>query len=76
MGAFNVKDFNPLIYPPNTGILGIGSLHYGFIYKENYLEIKPIITLSLTFDHRVVDGVYASKFLQRIKQIIEEGNFG
>jgi len=75
LGAFNVRYFNPLIYPPNTGILGIGSLHYDFIYKENHLEIKPIITLSLTFDHRVVDGVYASKFLQKIKQIIEEGNF-
>jgi len=75
LGAYNVSSFNPLIYPPNTAILGIGTIEYKIFNEGSYFSIKPTITLSLTFDHRVADGMQAAKFLNKIKEIIENGEF-
>lgn len=67
LGMFNIDFFTPIINPPESGILGVGR-----IIKETS-EDKTIYTayLSLSFDHRVTDGVPAAKFLETLAQIIE-----
>jgi len=75
LGVYSVRDFTPIVFPGNSAILGIGSVHYEIINKNGKFEIVPVITLSLTFDHRIINGAYAAKFLQTIKEIIEEGKF-
>ncbi len=76
LGPFGILSFNPLIYPSNSAILGIGTVHHIVEFLEDSFIITPAIIMSLSFDHRIVDGVYAARFLNEIKKIIENGDFG
>jgi len=63
--------FAPIINPPETAILGVGRANPKPIAIEGAIAVRPIMTLTLVFDHRVIDGMYATKFLQRIKELIQ-----
>ncbi|MBS7658361.1 MAG: dihydrolipoamide acetyltransferase family protein [Candidatus Bathyarchaeia archaeon] len=71
LGLYDVEVFIPIINPPQTGILGIGKIKKKPIVINDQILIKPIAILTLVFDHRVVDGVPAAKFLQKIKNLLE-----
>ncbi|UCB44729.1 MAG: 2-oxo acid dehydrogenase subunit E2 [Spirochaetota bacterium] len=71
LGTFGVDAFTPLINPPECAILGIGKILKRAWVVNEQIEIRPIATFSLTFDHRIVDGAQAARFLQRIKEILE-----
>jgi pyruvate dehydrogenase E2 component (dihydrolipoamide acetyltransferase) len=72
LGMVGVDSFNPIINPPEAGILGIGR----FVEKEVLKEGKEFrgysAIFSLTFDHRVIDGAPAARFLQRLSKLILE----
>ncbi|MFD6210188.1 dihydrolipoamide acetyltransferase family protein [Peribacillus sp. NPDC060253] len=72
LGAFGVEHFTPILNTPETGILGIGSAFDTPLYIGDELERRTFLPLSLTFDHRVLDGAPASAFLQTIKRYLEE----
>ncbi len=72
LGAKDVKFFIPIINPPQSAILGVGTLTHSLAVVENKLCAKPTIHISLVFDHRVVDGVPASEFLGKIKKKLED----
>ncbi|MBK5483024.1 2-oxo acid dehydrogenase subunit E2 [Peribacillus sp. TH16] len=72
LGAYGVEHFTPILNTPETGILGIGSAYDTPLFIEDTLERRTILPLSLTFDHRVLDGAPASAFLQTIKRYLEE----
>ena len=72
LGAFGVRTGAPIVVPPSVGTLFIGSAHREMITdgkKKN--ETAQVITLSLTFDHRVVNGAGAANFVHEIKELIE-----
>ncbi|MBS7655721.1 2-oxo acid dehydrogenase subunit E2 [Candidatus Bathyarchaeota archaeon] len=72
LGAYDVEIFIPIINPPQTAILGVGKIENKPIpVNGDKILIKPIAVLTLVFDHRVVDGVPAAKFLQEIKRLLE-----
>jgi len=72
LGMFgDVILFAPIINPPETAILGIGRASPKPIAIEGAIAVRPMATFTLVFDHRVIDGVYATKFLQRIKELIQ-----
>ena len=72
LGMFEVEAFTPIINLPEAAILGVGRLAKKPIALEDgAVVVRPMLTLSLSFDHRVVDGAPAARFLQRIKQLIE-----
>ncbi len=71
LGMFEVDAFTPILNPPEAAILGVGRLHRRPVAVGDRVEIRPTMVLSLTFDHRVVDGAPAAQFLQRIKHILE-----
>jgi len=72
LGAYDVEIFIPIINPPQTAILGVGKIEKKpIVVNEEKILIKPIAVLTLVFDHRVVDGVPAAKFLQEIKRLLE-----
>ncbi len=71
LGAYGVEQFTPVLNPPETGILGIGMIKDMPVYIGNTLERRSILPLSLTFDHRVLDGAPAAKFLQTVKNMLE-----
>ena len=72
LGAYGVEHFTPVLNPPETGILGVGAVYDTPTYIGENLERRSILPLSLTFDHRVLDGAPAAAFLQTVKQYLEE----
>lgn len=71
LGSYGVETFTPLINPPETAILGVGRIADKPVVVGDQITIRPVASLSLSFDHRVIDGALAARFLQRLKQIIE-----
>jgi len=71
LGMYDVDFFTPIINPPEAAILGIGKIIEKPVAVNAKIEIKPVLMLSLSYDHRIVDGAPAAQFLQRIKQQIE-----
>ncbi|GAA3324485.1 hypothetical protein GCM10020331_052540 [Ectobacillus funiculus] len=72
LGAYGVEHFTPILNPPEAGILGVGAAYDKPVYKGEELQRRTIMPLSLTFDHRVLDGAPAAAFLQAVKQYLEE----
>ena len=72
LGAYGVEYFTPVLNPPETGILGVGATEYVPMYKGDELQKRNLLPLSLTFDHRVLDGAPAANFLGTIKQYLEQ----
>lgn len=72
LGAYGVEHFTPILNPPEAGILGIGTMYDTPVYREDELCKGTILPLSLTFDHRVLDGAPASAFLSTVKAHLEE----
>ena len=71
LGAFGVKAGAPIVVPPSVGTLFIGTAHRELIPNGKKNESAEVITLSLTFDHRVVNGAGAASFANEIKKQIE-----
>jgi 2-oxoisovalerate dehydrogenase E1 component len=71
LGAFGVKAGAPIVVPPSVGTLFVGVAHRELIPNKNKNESAEVITLSLTFDHRVVNGAGAAAFANEIKKQIE-----
>ncbi len=72
LGAYGVEYFTPVLNPPETGILGVGATEDVPMYKGDDLQRRNVLPLSLTFDHRVLDGAPAANFLGTIKQYLEQ----
>jgi pyruvate dehydrogenase E2 component (dihydrolipoamide acetyltransferase) len=71
LGGLDVDGFTPIINPPHAAILGVGRIVDKPVARDGAVVIRPMITLSLSFDHRIVDGAPAARFLQRLKQLVE-----
>ena len=71
LGAFGITSFTPIINPPQTGILGVCNIEYKVRMKNGQPEFYPAINLSLTYDHRAMDGAPASRFLQALGRNLE-----
>jgi pyruvate dehydrogenase E2 component (dihydrolipoamide acetyltransferase) len=71
LGMYGVETFTPIINPPETAILGVGAIVDKPVIIKRKVEARPLINLTLSFDHRVLNGAPAARFLQRLKQILE-----
>ncbi len=71
LGPMDVDAFTPVLNPPECAILGIGRIQPKPAVFEDEVTVRQMVTLSLTFDHRLNDGAPAARFLQRIKQLLE-----
>ncbi|KUF30498.1 branched-chain alpha-keto acid dehydrogenase subunit E2 [Bacillus cereus] len=72
LGSFGIEYFTPVLNTPETGILGIGAIEHVPVYKGKKIKKGSMLPLSLTFDHRVLDGAPAAAFLRTIKHYLEE----
>ena len=75
LGAFGVRAAAPIVVPPSVGTLFVGSAHYELSPNGKKAQSVEVITLSLTFDHRVVNGAGAANFVHEIKEQIEGFEF-
>ena len=72
LGALGVDAFTPVINPPECAILGVGRIVPKPAVVDGEIAVRQMMTLSITFDHRLNDGAPAARFLQRISQLIEQ----
>ncbi len=70
LGAFGIESFTPILNPPQAGILGAGAIHLKAVAEDGGVAFLPHISLSLTIDHQVLDGVPAARFLQDLAQCL------
>lgn len=71
LGMFGVRDFTPIINPPQCAILGVGEMKDKPCVYDGQIIVKPMMALSLTFDHRIVDGAQGAIFIRRVKELLE-----
>ena len=71
LGMYGVKSFVPIINQPNTAILGVSATVQKPVVFNGEVTVRPIMTLTLTADHRVVDGLEGAKFMKTLKEAIE-----
>ena len=71
LGMFDVDSFNAIINPPQAAILAVGRIVDKVVPVDGLPAVRPILTLNLSFDHRVVDGVRGAKFLKTLSNLIE-----
>lgn len=71
LGMYDITHFNPIINQPNSAILGVNTIVEKLAKEDGKIITKPMMTLSLTVDHRVIDGVIGAKFLQELKYFLE-----
>jgi pyruvate dehydrogenase E2 component (dihydrolipoamide acetyltransferase) len=67
-----VEASTPIINPPECAILGVGRIALRPAAFEGELCLRQTVTLSLTYDHRAIDGAPAARFLERVKQLVEQ----
>ena len=71
LGAFGIDAFTPIINPPECAVLGVGRIERRPVMDGERVIGRELLTLSLTFDHRIVDGAPAARFLQTLAKCIE-----
>ena len=72
LGMYEVDAFTPIINLPEAAILGVGQITQKMVIKSGEAVIRDMVNLSLVFDHRLVDGAPAARFLQYIKHLVED----
>ncbi len=71
LGMFGIDSFTPIINPPECAILGVGRINRQAVAIGENIAIRQMVWLSLSFDHRLVDGAPAARFLRRVVQLVE-----
>ncbi|HSJ53409.1 MAG TPA: dihydrolipoamide acetyltransferase family protein [Anaerolineae bacterium] len=71
LGMYDVDIFTPIINLPEAAILGLGRIQPKPVVRDGQVVVRQMWCLSLSFDHRLVDGAPAARFLQRIKRLVE-----
>jgi pyruvate dehydrogenase E2 component (dihydrolipoamide acetyltransferase) len=72
LGMFGVEDFTAIINPPDACILAVGGIKETVIVKNGQMQVGNVMKVTLSCDHRVVDGALAAGFLQTLKGLLED----
>ena len=71
-GVYGSLLSTPILNPPQVGILGLHKIENRAVPVEGKVEIRPMMYLALSYDHRIVDGTEAVQFLVRVKELVED----
>jgi len=72
LGMYNVDAFHAIVNPPQAGILAVGRLADRVVAIDGQPAVRPTLTLTLSCDHRAIDGARAARFLDELATLIEE----
>jgi pyruvate dehydrogenase E2 component (dihydrolipoamide acetyltransferase) len=72
LGMYRVERFTAVLNPPQAAIVAVGAIEDAAVPIDGDVVVRPLMTLSATFDHRTVDGAPAANFLQTLKELLEE----
>jgi pyruvate/2-oxoglutarate dehydrogenase complex dihydrolipoamide acyltransferase (E2) component len=65
----------PIVHQPQVAILGVGAVQKRAVVIQDAIAIRPMCYLSLSFDHRPIDGATADRFMSKVKQYLEHGEW-
>jgi len=71
MGMYGLEDFLPIINQPESAILGVGAVMEKPVVVDKEIVIRPMMKITLSYDHRVIDGAKAGQFMMTLKEFIE-----
>ncbi|MEI7767565.1 MAG: 2-oxo acid dehydrogenase subunit E2, partial [Phycisphaerae bacterium] len=71
-GMYGVKNFQAIVNPPEAAILAVGGTSAQAVAKDGQVAVAEVMNLSLSCDHRVIDGATGAKFLGEIKTLLEQ----
>jgi pyruvate dehydrogenase E2 component (dihydrolipoamide acetyltransferase) len=71
LGPFGVEQFDAIINPPQSAILAIGATQNEVVPLNEQITIRPIMHITLSADHRIIDGAVAAKFIAELKDLLE-----
>lgn len=71
LGMFGLEEFSAIINPPEAAILAVGAVRETVVVRGGEMRPGRVMTVTLSADHRVIDGVLAAKFLARLKELLE-----
>jgi pyruvate dehydrogenase E2 component (dihydrolipoamide acetyltransferase) len=72
LGMFGVEQFVAVLNPPQAAILAVGAIEERPVAQEGELVVRSLMSLTLTCDHRAIDGAQAAEFLREVKTLLEE----
>jgi len=72
LGMFGIEQFIAVLNPPQAAILAVGATTETPVARNGQVEVRPLLTLTLTCDHRAVDGADGADFLRTVKELLEE----
>jgi pyruvate dehydrogenase E2 component (dihydrolipoamide acetyltransferase) len=73
LGMLGVDKFVAILNPPESGILAVGAIKkQPVVLDDDSIAVRPMMWITLTYDHCVIDGAPAASFLGRIKELLEE----
>ena len=72
LGMYGVDSFNAIVNPPQAAILAVGRIVQRVVPVEDKPAVQPMMTLTLSCDHRAIDGARGAQFLQTLAEMIEE----
>ncbi len=74
LGMYDIDEFTAIINPPESAILAVGGIKENLIVKNGTIRIGKTMTLTISCDHRVVDGLLAAQFMTKLRQLLESPN--
>jgi pyruvate dehydrogenase E2 component (dihydrolipoyllysine-residue acetyltransferase) len=72
LGMFGIEQFVAVLNPPQAAILAVGATMETPVVRDGVVEVRPMLSMTLTVDHRAVDGAVGADFLRTVKQFVEE----
>ncbi|MHC5039414.1 MAG: dihydrolipoamide acetyltransferase family protein [Planctomycetota bacterium] len=75
LGMFGITRFVPVVNHPECSILAVGKVVEEVVYRDGWIGALPMMSLNLAVDHRAIDGGQAARFLERVKALLEQGEW-
>ncbi len=72
LGMFGIQEFTAVINPPEAGILAVGGVEEKAVVRDGEVVVRPRMTVTMSCDHRVIDGATGARFLQTLRTMLEE----
>ena len=72
LGMFGIEQFVAVLNPPQAAILAVGSTEEKPVVRDGQLEVRPLMSMTITCDHRAIDGADGAGFLRTVKELLEE----
>jgi len=72
LGMFGIEQFIAVLNPPQAAILAVGSTEEKPVVRDGQVEVRPLMSMTITCDHRAIDGADAAEFLRTVKDLLEE----